>query len=393
VPKRSKAEVAAQIAVLQAELDEQDGGVYEDPRSGRWFIVLRPPGRTRTTTRRRAPDGSRLRTREQALFAKGRWEAEMAGGSVAIGRERFDSYWPRYLRHAKGDMTQGSWEDVRSHGAKRLLPYFGDMQMSNIGAATVRDWRATMVEAVEAGEGAQDDQQRPDRAARMLPDGGRGWPHDAQPGARRQAAADRVHRAPVPAAGADQRLPRRLRASLPAAGGTPDRHRRPRLGGDRARCRRRRRHRRHSARPQATRPRRVPRRSPDQGPEFPHRRHRAWPGHDVARHAGGARRARQRHEMAVPVPACPARPLRRSRRGWPATLGEPVTFRVAAERQFRERLLGSGVPAGTAELLITREWAILAGENDYTSETFRQITGRPPRPVAEFLHEYRAEFI
>ena len=36
--------------------------------------------------------------------------------------------------------------------------------------------------------------------------------------------------------------------------------------------------------------------------------------------------------------------------------------------------------------------AILAGENDYTTATFQQITGRPPRPLAEFLHEYRAEF-
>jgi hypothetical protein len=38
-----------------------------------------------------------------------------------------------------------------------------------------------------------------------------------------------------------------------------------------------------------------------------------------------------------------------------------------------------------AELLITREWAILAGENDYTTDTFQQITGRPPRSVAEFF--------
>ena len=76
-----------------------------------------------------------------------------------------------------------------------------------------------------------------------------------------------------------------------------------------------------------------------------------------------------------------------------AELGEPVTFKVAAERQFLERLIGAGVPAGTAELLITREWAILAGENDYTTGTFGQITGRPPRPVAEFLHEHRAEFV
>ena len=55
-------------------------------------------------------------------------------------------------------------------------------------------------------------------------------------------------------------------------------------------------------------------------------------------------------------------------------------------------LSGAGVPAGIAELLITREWAILVGEYDYTTGTFQQITGRPPRPVAEFLHEYRAEF-
>jgi NAD(P)H dehydrogenase (quinone) len=46
----------------------------------------------------------------------------------------------------------------------------------------------------------------------------------------------------------------------------------------------------------------------------------------------------------------------------------------------------------TLELLIAREWAILAGENDYTTDTFQQITGRPPRPLSEFLHEHRAQF-
>ncbi len=75
-----------------------------------------------------------------------------------------------------------------------------------------------------------------------------------------------------------------------------------------------------------------------------------------------------------------------------AELGEPVTFRVTGERQLLERLTGAGVPAGEAELLITREWAILVGENDYTTETFQQITGRSPRPVVEFLHQHRGEF-
>ena len=74
-------------------------------------------------------------------------------------------------------------------------------------------------------------------------------------------------------------------------------------------------------------------------------------------------------------------------------LGEPVTFRVADERQILSRLIGDGVPAGEAELLIAREWAILAGENDYTTDTFERITGRPPRRLAEFLHEHRGAFL
>ena len=74
-----------------------------------------------------------------------------------------------------------------------------------------------------------------------------------------------------------------------------------------------------------------------------------------------------------------------------------ATGRVGSEivRGLLER--GDAVAAlvrdpGEAELLITREWAILAGENDYTTSTFQQITGHPPRPVTEFLHEHRAEF-
>ena len=60
-----------------------------------------------------------------------------------------------------------------------------------------------------------------------------------------------------------------------------------------------------------------------------------------------------------------------------AELGETVTFRAAPEQQFLQRLIAAGVPARTAELLIAREWSIPAGENDYTTDTIQQITGRP----------------
>ena len=76
-----------------------------------------------------------------------------------------------------------------------------------------------------------------------------------------------------------------------------------------------------------------------------------------------------------------------------AEVGKTITFQVATERELLARLASTGIAAGTAELLVTREWAILAGENDYTTNTFQQIVGRPPRPVTEFLHDYRAEFV
>jgi NAD(P)H dehydrogenase (quinone) len=95
------------------------------------------------------------------------------------------------------------------------------------------------------------------------------------------------------------------------------------------------------------------------------------------------------HDLTGPIPL-----------SWPQALeilstelGETVTFRVAAEPELLGRLMGAGIPGGEAELLIAREWSILAGENDYTTDTFPRITGRPARPLANFLHEHRAEFV
>jgi uncharacterized protein YbjT (DUF2867 family) len=76
-----------------------------------------------------------------------------------------------------------------------------------------------------------------------------------------------------------------------------------------------------------------------------------------------------------------------------AEIGTSVGFCVAGERQLLERLTRAGTPAGEAELLITREWALLAGESDYTTDTFQRITGRPPGTLAEFLHEHRDTFV
>ena len=66
---------------------------------------------------------------------------------------------------------------------------------------------------------------------------------------------------------------------------------------------------------------------------------------------------------------------------------------MTAERDFLKHLIDAGVPTAEAELLVTREWAIAAGENDRTTDTFRQITGHDPRALPEFLHEHRTAFL
>ena len=73
-------------------------------------------------------------------------------------------------------------------------------------------------------------------------------------------------------------------------------------------------------------------------------------------------------------------------------LGETVTFRTTGSFELVRRLTGAGVPAGQAELLVTREWAIMAGENERVTTTVRDLTGHEPRTIEDFLHENRELF-
>jgi NAD(P)H dehydrogenase (quinone) len=96
----------------------------------------------------------------------------------------------------------------------------------------------------------------------------------------------------------------------------------------------------------------------------------------------------QHHELTGPRPM-----------SWPEALeilseelGQTVTFRTTDSFGLVQRLVAAGVAPGMAELLVTREWAIVAGENDRTTTTVRDLTGHPPRTVEEFLHEQRDAF-
>ncbi len=49
-------------------------------------------------------------------------------------------------------------------------------------------------------------------------------------------------------------------------------------------------------------------------------------------------------------------------------------------------LAQAGIVPGMVQLLITREWAIMAGENERITTGVRDLTGHEPRSVEEFLH-------
>jgi len=61
------------------------------------------------------------------------------------------------------------------------------------------------------------------------------------------------------------------------------------------------------------------------------------------------------------------------------------------EPQFLARLISRDTGRGSRAAHRTR--AILASQNDSTTDSFQQIMARSPRPLAEFLREHRAEFV
>jgi NAD(P)H dehydrogenase (quinone) len=76
-----------------------------------------------------------------------------------------------------------------------------------------------------------------------------------------------------------------------------------------------------------------------------------------------------------------------------AELKRTIRFIKIPDRELLNRMLAAGVPPGFAELLITREWAIEAGENERITNTVTNLTGQIPRTVEAFLHANRSAFL
>src|SRR3954447_8973777 len=107
-----RADRGARGAARRAQ-GSRGAGIYEDSKTGRWFIVMRLPSGEQTT-RRRAADGRPLFTRDQAVKAKGEWRARFEAGRAVVGRERFDALRLAYVRAAKAQMSDGAFAAVRT---------------------------------------------------------------------------------------------------------------------------------------------------------------------------------------------------------------------------------------------------------------------------------------
>ena len=90
--------------------------------------------------------------RRAAATARRKLTESIDRGETTVCREDFETYWNRFASERRAYLTARSHLDLTTHGRKRLVPFFGDDQLSNIDPDRVREWLAVMVELIEAGE-------------------------------------------------------------------------------------------------------------------------------------------------------------------------------------------------------------------------------------------------
>ncbi|MGI5171617.1 SDR family oxidoreductase [Spirillospora sp. CA-253888] len=101
----------------------------------------------------------------------------------------------------------------------------------------------------------------------------------------------------------------------------------------------------------------------------------------------------QRHDGKVYTPSGP-RPVSffEVARRLGDVLGRPVGYLPVTDEAQRAALLGHGVPAWITDMLIEYSQAYAAGWGDYTTDDFRDVVGRPPRDVDDFIRDHAGAF-
>lgn len=91
-------------------------------------------------------------SRGAAQAARAATVEEVRRGDVIVNRGTFAEFWDQLLQAKRPYVTPGTLQDYKTHGRKRLLPWFGELRLATIDQDRVRDWIGDMAELVADGE-------------------------------------------------------------------------------------------------------------------------------------------------------------------------------------------------------------------------------------------------
>jgi integrase len=131
----------SRMLALEASLDDavaQDGVYPYATRAGvRWRLVCRPRGLPLTTRRG-------FRTRDAALAARHELLRPPPDREPATPKTTFAELWEQVVTDKRAQLTPGAFEDLVTHGRKRLLPFFANDPVDAIDELRVREWMAAL---------------------------------------------------------------------------------------------------------------------------------------------------------------------------------------------------------------------------------------------------------
>jgi integrase len=95
----------------------------------------------------RSPRAGDIRTHASAARARDRLTHPAPTGADAS----FGCFWRRWLAEKEPYLTEGSLEDLETHGRKRILPHLAHVPIGAVTEQHIRDWLALMIEQQQSG--------------------------------------------------------------------------------------------------------------------------------------------------------------------------------------------------------------------------------------------------
>jgi hypothetical protein len=140
------APVARELMLLRARVNEVERQLPIDARMTglnpcatregvRWRIAITHKDGT-TTTRRG------YQTRDAAIRGRER----LAQPIPATTTMSFAAFWHQWLATKRPDLSEGSIQDLRAHGSKRLLPRPADRPLATLCEHDIHAWMAVMID-------------------------------------------------------------------------------------------------------------------------------------------------------------------------------------------------------------------------------------------------------